>query len=266
ITYAGEYISWFDAWLVSQELANRAVVINAGLPSETVSGLSEAGHAGGQFPRPDLAERLKRVLTVTKPDLVFACYGINCGIYQPLNEQRFERYQQGITKLKDEVEAFGAQLILITPPCFDDQRAQKNYSYNKVLNEYSKWLVKQENDDWMIIDLHGPMSHELSERRKSNPNFTFQPDAVHPNAEGHRFIAEQLIDWFGGPLNDKGDKQIRKLVDQRLKLRRDAYLAAAGHKRPGIRSGLPVKQAEQEAEKLTQRMNQDSVNTSNPRE
>ena len=71
ITYAGEYISWFDAWLVSQELANRAVVINAGLPSETVSGLSEAGHAGGQFPRPDLAERLTRVLNATQPDLVF---------------------------------------------------------------------------------------------------------------------------------------------------------------------------------------------------
>ena len=75
ITYAGEYISWFDAWLVSQELANRAVVINAGLPSETVSGLSEAGHAGGQFPRPDLAERLTRVLNATQPDLVFAAMG-----------------------------------------------------------------------------------------------------------------------------------------------------------------------------------------------
>src|SRR2546425_2764856 len=36
--------------------------LNLGLPSETVSGLSEEGHAGGQFPRPDLLERLARVL------------------------------------------------------------------------------------------------------------------------------------------------------------------------------------------------------------
>ena len=37
-------------------------VINCGLPSETVSGLSEPDHAGGKFPRPDLHERLGRVL------------------------------------------------------------------------------------------------------------------------------------------------------------------------------------------------------------
>ena len=263
ITYAGEYISWFDTWL-SQELANPAVVINAGLPSETVSGLSEAGHAGGQFPRPDLAERLTRVLNATQPDLVFACYGINCGIYQPLSEQRFKRYQQGIEKLKHEVESFGAQLVLITPPCFDDQRAKKEYSYNEVLHKYSEWLVKQKDDDWIIIDLHGPMSHELLERRKSNPDFTFQPDAVHPNPEGHRFIAEKLIAWFGGALPDKSDTQIKKLVTQRLKLRRDAYLAGAGHKRPGISAGLPIAQAEQEAEKITKHIQDRSERIANP--
>jgi hypothetical protein len=46
--------------------AQTPTVIDAGPPSETVSGLSEEGHAGGQFPRPDLVERLTRVLAVTK--------------------------------------------------------------------------------------------------------------------------------------------------------------------------------------------------------
>ena len=41
------------------------------------------------------------------------------------------------------------------------------------------------------------------------------------------------------------------LVRQRLELRRDAYLSAAGHKRPGIRAGIPVDEAEKQAQRLT---------------
>ena len=62
-----------------------ARVIDMALPSETVSGLSENGHAGGKFPRPDLLERLDQVLRISRPDVVIACYGMNCGIYQPFN-------------------------------------------------------------------------------------------------------------------------------------------------------------------------------------
>ncbi|MFN7805793.1 MAG: hypothetical protein ACK5TO_17375, partial [Planctomycetaceae bacterium] len=64
ITAAGPAVANFDAWLLTQKRPRIPEVINAGLPSETVSGLSEEGHAGGQFPRPDLAERLERVLKV----------------------------------------------------------------------------------------------------------------------------------------------------------------------------------------------------------
>jgi pimeloyl-ACP methyl ester carboxylesterase len=95
ITYAGHYVVFFDTWLCTRNLKSSPTVINVGLPSETVSGLSEEGHAGGRFPRPDLAERLTRVLDVTQPDLVFACYGINCGIYQPLDDQRFAQLPAG---------------------------------------------------------------------------------------------------------------------------------------------------------------------------
>ena len=69
-----------------------------------MSGLSEAGHAGGKFPRPDIHERLDRVLATVKPDLVFACYGMNCGIYLPLDDKRFAAYQAGIRKLREKVE------------------------------------------------------------------------------------------------------------------------------------------------------------------
>ena len=266
ITFGGRYVACFDAWLLTQGLQPLPTVIDAGLPSETVSGLSEDGHAGGRFPRPDLAERLDRVLTLTKPDLVFACYGINCGIYQPLDEKRFERYQEGIRHLKEKVEAAEAKLVLITPPFFDDQRAKKSFSYNAVLDRYAEWLLAQRKEGWLVVDLHGPMTTEVTRRRQTAPDFTFQPDAVHPNAEGHWFMARQLIRWFGDEeaaraespekmLADGGvSPEAMKLVQQRMAILRDAYVAAAGHKRPGVRAGLPVPDAQQKAQELLEQI------------
>jgi len=266
ITFGGRYVACFDAWLLTQGLEPLPTVVDAGLPSETVSGLSEDGHAGGRFPRPDLAERLDRVLALTKPDLVFACYGINCGIYQPLNEKRFERYQEGIRHLKRKVEAADATLVLITPPFYDDQRAKRSFSYNAVLDRYAEWLLAQRKEGWLVVDLHGPMTTEVTRRRQTTADFTFQPDAVHPNAEGHWFMARQLIRWFGDEeaaraespekmLADGGvSPEAMKLVQQRMAILRDAYVAAAGHKRPGVRAGLPVPDAQQKAQELLEQI------------
>ena len=254
ITHAGQYVAMFDAWLVKQKLESDPIVINVGLPSETVSGLSEDGHAGGKFPRPDLAERLERVLKVTQPDLVFACYGINCGIYQPFDDQRLAAYQRGIKNLKQHVNDAGAKLVLITPPSFDDKRAKKPFSYNGVLDEYTKWLVSQRAVGWQVIDLHTAMTQELEKRRQTNPEFTFQPDSVHPNGDGHQYIARKLIGWFDGKSPLESSKDILPTITQRMNLRRDAYLSAAGHKRPGIPAGLPVEQAEEQAQQLTKEL------------
>ncbi len=273
ITYAGHYVAMFDAWLLTQKLDSPPIVINVGLPSETVSGLSEEGHAGGRFPRPNLAERLERVLAVTKPDLVFACYGINCGIYQPFDEQRFRSYQHGIENLKKQVEAVGATLVLITPPFYDDRRAKKSFSYDCVLDRYAKWLLAGREEGWLLVDLHEPMAREVAKRRGSHPDFTFQPDAVHPNAAGHWFMAGQLFRWFGDRRAADAESPQKMLVAreipedvlhtvrQRLNLRRDAYLGAAGHKRPGIRAGSPIPEAEQQARQLTAKIRELQGNT-----
>ena len=88
ITYDGRYVAAIETWLHTQPSSNERKVVNVGLPSETVSGLTEEGHAGGAFPRPVLRERLDRVLKHVQPDFIFACYGMNCGIYMPFDEQR----------------------------------------------------------------------------------------------------------------------------------------------------------------------------------
>lgn len=263
ITAAGQYIASFDAWLATEMKEKAPKLIDCGLPSETVSGLSEDGHAGGKFPRPDLAERLDRVLKLAKPDLVIACYGINCGIYLPFDESRFEKYQQGMKRLKSAVEKAGAKFVVMTPPFYDDQRSPRNFSYNEVLDRYSDWLIDQRKEGWTVIDLHGPMTKAVRERRTTDPQFTMQPDGVHPNDAGHWFVAQQLILWAGDQQSVAADSPksmlaARKMPDgilalcqQRMSVLRDAYVGEAGHLRPGVAKGLPVAEAEAKAAELS---------------
>ena len=72
ITYAGAYVEVLEAAFRVEDPARAVEFINIGLPSETVSGLSEPGHAGGAFPRPTVHERLDRILAKAKPDLIVA--------------------------------------------------------------------------------------------------------------------------------------------------------------------------------------------------
>jgi lysophospholipase L1-like esterase len=136
ITWAGNYVNDIEAYLRVQYPGRQLEFINVGLSSETVSGLSEPGHAGGSFPRPDLHERLARVLKQTKPDLVFACYGMNDGIYMPFDNERFQKFKDGINWLHDEVVKTGARLIHLTPPYYDEVRG-KSVGYAAVLDRYS---------------------------------------------------------------------------------------------------------------------------------
>lgn len=266
ITAAGQYVTAFEAWLQTRDWPQRPVVIDAGLPSETVSGLSEEGHAGGQFPRPALSERLERVLKVTRPDLVIACYGMNCGIYQPFDPERFRRYQEGMRQLHKAVRGVGAQLILLTPPFYDDLRSPREFRYNEVLQRYGEWLMAQREAGWNVIDVHSAMTAEVARRRASQPDFTFQPDGVHPNDDGHWFIATRL---FAG-LGDEPSAQVASprallegrglpvamlpLLQQRTALLRDAYVHAAGHQRPGVNPGRPLPEALETAATLDSKL------------
>jgi lysophospholipase L1-like esterase len=113
ITAAGGYVRAIEEALTNQNPERPYRIINRGMRSETVSGLSEAYHPGV---RPCLFARLEKELESAKPDWVVACYGINDGIYHPFEESRFEAYKAGINKLIKEVQASGSHVILLTAP------------------------------------------------------------------------------------------------------------------------------------------------------
>lgn len=258
ITHAGQYVEDFEAYAVRHEPERALEILDLGLSSETVSGLSEEGHAGGKFPRPDLHERLARVLAKTKPDLVFACYGMNDGIYLHLDEERFARFRAGIEKLHAAVETAGGKIIHLTPPVYDALPNQGHLSpeaagYDAVLTKYSEWLLEQRARGWKVIDVHSAMTRALAEKRKSDPGFFFAKDGVHPNAEGQHVISAALLEGLGCDPAIPTTPQyaaLQKLVHSRERVLSDAWLTECGHLRPGVAKGLPVAEAQARADEL----------------
>ena len=277
ITYSGQYVEYIEAYLRTSQPALRCEFLNLGLPSETVSGLSEPGHAGGAFPRPDLHERLERVLERTKPDLIVACYGMNDGIYHPFTQARFEKYQDGMRRLRERAAAVGAKVLHVTPPVFDPmpirsrtlpagltEYRQPYEGYDEVLERYSEWLLAQKTIGWDVVDVHGPMKQYLSEARRRDPGYRLADDGVHINTTGHWLMAREILRHWGvrdrrvveavnGEQVLAGEPHglaILKLVQQKQRILKDAWLTTTGHKRPGMNQGLPLKEAQRRAQGL----------------
>jgi lysophospholipase L1-like esterase len=270
ITYAGHFIDQIEAYLRLNDPALRVEFIDIGLPSETVSGLTEPGHAGGKFPRPELRERLDRVLEKAKPDLVVACYGMNDGIYHPFSEERFAAYRDGMAYLRDHAKAAGAKVLHLTPPVFDPLPIKANTlpaglaeypkpfeGYDEVLTRYSDWLLARRADGWDVIDVHGPMKAFLEAKHAQEPSFRLAGDGVHINPIGHWIIAREVLRHWGVEAPDlgpaaafqakPGGMELLGLVESKQAILKAAWLTETGHKRPGMGSGLPMDEANRKA-------------------
>lgn len=193
ITQAGHYVS-FLSYQLQKSYPNRTFdVYPLGLSSETVSGLSEDGHAGGRFPRPCLFERFDRLLNKVKPDVLIACYGMNDGIYQPLEKSRFAAFQNGIQNMIAQAQQAGVKKIyLVTPPIYDYQPTDCSFNYESVLSEYARWETKLNLPNVKVIDLHTAMRD--ARKKRDQP---FSNDKVHPNEEGHWLMAQTITSALG---------------------------------------------------------------------
>ena len=94
ITQGGDYVTDVECWLLAHGL--QVEVLNLGLGSETASDLTPEENGGHLkkhgFGRPFVSERLERALAATKPDLLFACYGMNDGGSLPPDTSGTKRF------------------------------------------------------------------------------------------------------------------------------------------------------------------------------
>ncbi len=249
ITQGGGYVTFTEYYLEKQFPTERFDIVSIGRASETLSGLSEHAHPG---PRPWLFERLSRALAVTAPRVVVACYGMNDGIYHPLDEQRLQAFQTGVHRLLLECTHIGAKVILLTPPPFDRVGAkhlepatapdfsyrQPFEGYDAVLAEFARWETTLPRDQAQVIDLHGPIDAYLQQRRKTEPGFSFVHDGIHPDELGHLLMAHIVLRGLGVavPSDDRLEQDLKDiqadplyaLIKQQREMRSTAWLAFVG--------------------------------------
>lgn len=265
ITNSGYYVADIETQLRIQGVDPVPEIVNIGLPSETCSGLSEPDHP---FPRPDVHERLDRALAKVKPDVVVACYGMNDGIYYPFSQERFKAYQAGINVLVEKVHTAGARIVLVTPPPFDPTPLKDKKgkllpvgsekfawfaiyeNYDGVLQRYASWIMEQANRADMVIDVHTPLNEFLAEQRKKDPGFHVASDGVHMNEAGHHIMAAAILKAWGVESWEEPASPLQQLMKQKEKLLHDSWLSHVGHKRPGVKEGLPLDEATAKANEL----------------
>ncbi|MDF7824632.1 SGNH/GDSL hydrolase family protein [Pontiellaceae bacterium B12227] len=268
ITQSGRYTDYIETWMLLNE-ADCPEIINLGLSSETLSGLSEPDHP---FPRPYLLNRLDRVLERTKPDVVIACYGMNCAIYHPFSSERFKAYQSGINKLVADAQAIGASVILLTPPPFAGRVKPKappgegeNFGFKRPATDYNEVLAKY--GDW-ILSLDGENGVRAFTIRPAIEKFMekcYPREPVHPNHYGHELMAEAFLQSLeketGSNLletgisphtNDAHWNTLIKLVNRQRMTYDRALLNDIGHGNRNVmkKKTLPLPEAEEKAKAI----------------
>jgi lysophospholipase L1-like esterase len=255
ITQASGYVGFTTYYLEKLNPKKDFDVLGLGLASETLSGLSEEGHAGGAFPRPCLFERLGRVLEKAKPDVVFACYGINDGIYQPLDKDRLAAFQKGVTKLIEQCKEAGVKhIFLVTPPIYDFSPKKDEFNYDAVLTEYAKWERTLKTPGVHVIDLHTAMRKARDAR--ATP---FSGDHVHPGDEGQLLIAKTILAALGAKAPDETVATIKadplyKLVEQKRAMRSAAWMKHIGYTREKTVKPEPLGTVEADAAKIQEKI------------
>lgn len=255
ITQSGGYVTLIDYYLQKLHPKKDFDIIGLGLASETLSGLSEDGHAGGKFPRPCLFERLGRLLEKAKPEVVFACYGINDGIYQPLDAERFTTFKKGVTKLIEQCQKAGVkEVVLVTPPIYDFAPKAGEFNYDAVMTEYAKWETELKLPGVRVIDLHTAMRKAREGRTEP-----FSKDKVHPNDDGHLLMARTILGGLGVKPPDETFKDVQKdplfkLVAEKRGLRSAAWMKHIGYTREKTVAPEPLGTVEADAVKIQEKI------------
>ena len=153
-----------------------------------------AGVSGNRVP--DLLARVDRDVIAKKPSLTIIYIGINDVWHWALFNRGTPKveYEAGLKELITRIRQAGSQVILCTPSVIGEKRAGTNPN-DAMLAEYagiSRRVAEAMNVQ--ICDLNAAFAGYL---RTHNPQDAEKEiltvDGVHLNAEGNRFVADQML-------------------------------------------------------------------------
>ncbi len=156
----------------------------------------------------DALRRFEDDVAAFGPKYVSVLLGMNDGGYLPFDSEIFEKYSGKMTELIEAITAAGATPILMNPTMFDHHQLgvaledpdyrfrMKEFSdqYNSVLAFFGAWVREQAVEHrYPFVNLWGPLSDVTMEQRRTRPDFTLLPDAIHPAAAGQFVMAYSFL-------------------------------------------------------------------------
>jgi len=192
-----------------------------------------------------------------RPDVVFACYGMNDGIYQPLEEKRFQAFKNGINHLLDSCQKAGVKrVILVTPPIYDATTKAGEFNYDTVLTAYAAWEKTLQRPGLEVVDLHTAMRAAREKRTE-----VFSKDRVHPGDEGHLLMARTILTGVGldtpeEPLAKIKADPLFQQVDLLRRYRATHWMNFTGYSREKVVAPTPLGDAEAQAAKIQAKINE----------
>ena len=165
-----------------------------------------AGVAGDKAA--DALARFDEDVASLEPKVVTVLLGMNDGGYEDFGAETFERYSEDMTTLLDRIEAIGARPVVMSPTMFDHHQLarrktdptfrfrSKEFSgqYNALLAFFGGWLRERAGErGFLFVDQWAPMNRHTFAQRRTEPDFTLAPDAIHPAPAGHFLMAFELL-------------------------------------------------------------------------
>lgn len=232
ITQRGAYVNYLEYYIQTELPDVEIDLLSVGLSGERA--------AESAF------NRAKNIYAQKEFDLVLACYGMNDGLYHPLNDERFSAYKNGIKTLADMATKSGAKILFMTPTLFENKTKKKTckplgadaYSsktpyvdYDKVLAEFSKHIMSLNPNN---INLRAAFLAEKKKFSAGNSSFLFANDGIHPGSLGNLIMARTILKALGVEL-------VNVDLNEELKRISKDKVAKAAKQYRGARSGAWLK-------------------------
>ncbi len=147
-------------------------------------------------------DRFEEDVAAYKPRVVTILLGMNDGGYKGYDQAIFDRYQAGMTTVLDRIKEIGATAVPMTPTMHDARAARlrqkalepRDTYYNGVLSLFGAWLREMAQQRGLgFVDMYTPLNQLTFEQRRTQPEWTMIPDAVHPAAAGQFVMASALL-------------------------------------------------------------------------
>ncbi|WP_420401941.1 SGNH/GDSL hydrolase family protein [Flagellimonas sp.] len=194
ITHQCAYTQYVEDFFYTRYPDKKLNIVNAGV----------SGDFAG-----DVLKRLEEDVLKHQPKYASILIGMNDGEYARWNDTIFNTYKKDMLELTQKLVNAQVKPLLLTPTIFDthqallgenwvDKEQIPDLHYDAVLAYFGAWCLEQANlQGYGYADLHGYLTHYTREARKKDADFTFIPDAVHPEFDGQLVMAVALLEGMG---------------------------------------------------------------------